>query len=202
MQILFLPRTQAVIADVFIWIALHLIIGYWSTRIPISRFNPDSRLFRTKKWELDGEIYQKLFRIRSWKNFLFSGASFYRDAYEVKHLGNSEIDNLRLWLSESCRSEFCHLLMIPPGFLFYLWNSPDVAHLMVAYAVLNNAVPIIAQRYNRPRVRKLIRTMERRKKNQTAPKSNEASTNTSHKVTEKPERLPLKRQSSPNTEED
>ena len=31
---------------------------------------------------------------------------------------------------------------------------------MVAYAVLNNLIPIIMQRYNRPRIRKLLARLE------------------------------------------
>jgi len=37
---------------------------------------------------------------------------------------------------------------------------------MMAYAILNNLVPIVMQRYNRPRVRKLLDSLER-KSNQT-----------------------------------
>jgi hypothetical protein len=31
---------------------------------------------------------------------------------------------------------------------------------MVAYAVLNNLIPIVMQRYNRPRIRKLLARLE------------------------------------------
>lgn len=156
-----LPQGQIILIDIVVWIFLHLAIGYVTSRIPIQRFNPDSPLFRPKPWEQGGEIYQKYFRVRSWKKFLFSGAAFYRDAYEIKNLKTYDLENLYLWRLESCRAEFCHIAMIPPGFLFFLWNPPSLAWMMVAYAFMNNFVPIIAQRYNRPRVTKIILTRER-----------------------------------------
>ena len=81
-----LSQGQIILIDVIVWIILHLSIGYVTSRIDINRFNPDSVLFRPKPWEQDGEIYQKFFRVRSWKKFLFSGAAVYRDAYEIKNL--------------------------------------------------------------------------------------------------------------------
>lgn len=156
-----ISQGQIILIDIAVWIFLHLSIGYVTSRIPIRRFNPDSILFRPKPWEQDGEIYQKYFRVRSWKKFLFSGAAFYRDAYEIKNLKSTDLENLYLWRLESCRAEFCHIAMIPPGFLFFLWNPEPIAWMMVAYAFMNNFVPIIAQRYNRPRVTKIIHARER-----------------------------------------
>ncbi len=35
---------------------------------------------------------------------------------------------------------------------------------MLVYAILNNLVPIVMQRYNRPRVRKVLAQLERKSK--------------------------------------
>jgi glycosyl-4,4'-diaponeurosporenoate acyltransferase len=50
--------------------------------------------------------------------------------------------------------------MIVPGFFFFLWNDVILGWLMVAYAFLNNLPFIIVQRFNRPRIRKLIALTE------------------------------------------
>jgi len=39
--------------------------------------------------------------------------------------------------------------------------------IMVAYAVLNNLIPIILQRYNRPRIRKLLARLEEMEREKT-----------------------------------
>jgi len=80
---------------------------------------------KQKHREKGGEIYQKIFRVKSWKKLILSGAALYRGAYEVKHITEYSVENVRLWVKESCRSEFCHIVMILPGFLFFLWNSVE-----------------------------------------------------------------------------
>jgi len=164
MRQIFLTQTETILLDIVIWVIIHLSIGYWTSRIPANVFNPESALFRTRKWEKDGMFYEKYFRVKAWKDHLPSGAALYEDAYEVKHIGDYSTENLRTWILESCRSEFCHYLMIIPGFFFFLWNTVNVGWIMVAYAFANNIIPIIMQRYNRPRVKKLLRYMERSKK--------------------------------------
>ena len=93
-----------------------------------------------------------------------SGAALYRGAYEIKHITEYSVENVRLWVKESCRSEFCHIVMILPGFLFFLWNSVEAGMWMVAYAFLNNLIPIVMQRYNRPRVNRLLAQLEEKSK--------------------------------------
>ncbi len=70
---------------------------------------------------------------------------------------------LESWLKESVRAEICHWAMIIPCFLFFLWNNFALGLGMVAYAFLNNMFPIIVQRYNRPRMRKLLAHLETNK---------------------------------------
>lgn len=79
----------------------------------------------------------------------------------MQNLESANLDYLKTWIKESCRAEICHWAMIVPGFLFFFWNSVQVAWWMVAYAFANNLIPIILQRYNRPRVRKMIKVLER-----------------------------------------
>lgn len=164
MRIFFFSNAATVILDIVAWIIFHLSIGYSCSRIPIERFNPEKRWYQTKSWEKDGEIYQKIFHVKNWKNWIPSGAALYRNAYEIKHLTNLSAENVRFWLKESCRSEFCHFAMILPGFFFFLWNTVEAGWWMVVYAILNNMVPIVMQRYNRPRVRKVLTQLERKSK--------------------------------------
>ncbi len=163
MRIVYLSDNATFFLDIMMWVFFHLSIGWSSSRIPVSFFDPAQSRYQTKKWEKDGKIYQTLFHVRSWKRIIPSGAALYKDAYEIKNINSFSLDNIRIWLKESCRAEFCHTIMILPGFLFFLWNNTATSWLMVAYAFANNFVPIIMQRYNRPRVRKLIAWLESKK---------------------------------------
>ena len=63
----------------------------------------------------------------------------------------------RLFIKETCRAELFHWLVFALAPLFYLWNEWRVATLMIPYALLANVPCIIAQRYNRPRLTRMLR---------------------------------------------
>jgi glycosyl-4,4'-diaponeurosporenoate acyltransferase len=161
MRVLYLSTLDTVIVDIIAWIVLHLSIGYLCSKIPAAWFNPGSWLYQTFKWEKDGRIYQRFFNVRSWKSHIPSGGSLYPNTFLIQNIQSLDLTYLRRWLVESCRAEFCHWVMMLPGFLFFLWNSIELGWAMVAYAILNNLVPIISQRFNRPRIRKMIAVLSR-----------------------------------------
>jgi len=138
----------------------HLSIGYWSSQLPLDKLDYNRRSYQTWKWEKDGQIYQDIFKVKSWKDLLPSGAALYKGAYRIKHVADFSVEGVKIWLKESVRAEYCHRVMILPGILFFLWNEVSLGWVMVAYAVLNNLIPIILQRYNRPRMRKLLARLE------------------------------------------
>ncbi|NLG74176.1 MAG: glycosyl-4,4'-diaponeurosporenoate acyltransferase [Chloroflexi bacterium] len=161
MQIFFFSAVETLIIDVIVWICFHLGIGFWASQIPVEKFDPDHWFFQTFDWEKGGQIYQDLFRVRSWKRFIPQGSKLYPNTFSLQKLKSLDPEYLELWLRESIRAEFCHWMMILPGFLFFLWNSVEVGWLMVLYAVANNFFPIVAQRYNRPRIRRYLELARR-----------------------------------------
>lgn len=156
MQILFLNAPQTLFLDIIVWTLLHLGIGYCASKIPADRFDPNGRFYQTLRWEKGGMIYQQLFHVRSWKRLIPNGSQLYRDTFSIKDLPSVELNYLERWVKESIRPEFCHRMMIFPSIFFFLWNSAPLGWLMVAYAVLNNFFPIVAQRFNRPRIRSYL----------------------------------------------
>ncbi len=160
MRILFLEPLETFILDMICWVIIQLGIGYLSLKFPEKWLDPGRRFFQSFAWEKGGKIYQQLFRVRSWKHLIPDGSKTYRGAFSIKKLPTSELTYLLRWLKESIRSELCHWFMILPAPFFFLWNSIKGGWLMVFYAFFNNLVPIILQRFNRPRIRKLIAQLE------------------------------------------
>jgi glycosyl-4,4'-diaponeurosporenoate acyltransferase len=156
MQVIYLSIQDTVLVDIFAWIFIHFSIGYWCSRIPVSKFNPQKWFYLTRPWEKGGEIYERFFHVRSWKKYIPAGGKLYSDTFSLQKLSSFKKDYLELWLKESCRAEFCHWIMVLPGFLFFFWNSTRGGCLMMIYAVLNNLFPIVLQRFNRPRIRRLM----------------------------------------------
>jgi glycosyl-4,4'-diaponeurosporenoate acyltransferase len=162
MRLVFLSSEQTLVLDIIAWVIFQISIGFATSRIPVTAFDPQRKWYQSKNWEKGGEIYQKIFRVKDWKGIIPSGAALYKGAYEIKHMAAFTVQNVSTWIRESCRSEFCHWVMMIPGVFFFMWNSTTGGWLNLAYAVANNLVPIIMQRYNRPRVRKLLAELEKR----------------------------------------
>ena len=156
MQILFLNPLETIILDLIAWVMFHLGIGYTTSKIPLERFDPDKNFFQTFPWEKNGKIYQELFHVRSWKNLIPQGSRLYPNTFSMQHLPATDPGYLQHWLRESIRAEFCHWMMIIPGFVFFLWNDTFMGWMMVFYAAFNNFFPIVLQRFNRPRVREFL----------------------------------------------
>ena len=106
MRILFLSKTATIILDIVAWVLFHLSIGYTFSRLPIELFDPEKKWFQTKPWEKGGEIYQKIFRVKSWKKLIPSGAALYRGAYEIKHITEYSVENVRLWVKRVVGQNF------------------------------------------------------------------------------------------------
>lgn len=110
-------------------------------------------LFRTRKWENKGAIYQTVFKIKSWKDFIPSISSF--DKKNVKPQITPEY--VSQFLLEGLRAELCHLFAIIFAFIILLISIPSAWFFIVVYTLLINLPCLIIQRYNRPRFEQLLR---------------------------------------------
>ncbi|WKA55549.1 glycosyl-4,4'-diaponeurosporenoate acyltransferase [Planococcus shixiaomingii] len=145
-----------ILADVVAWAIFHLGISYCVFKIPSQWFIFQSRLFRSFHFERNGELWQQIFRIKGWKQRLPDGTMFFKSAYNKQSLHGFDSSSLARFVIESRRAEMTHWLSIIPAPLFLLWNPAEAFWANVAYAVLFNIPFILAQRYNRPRIERLI----------------------------------------------
>lgn len=157
MQIIFLPTWLTILICFPLWFALQWIASYICLHLPESIFAPESFFFKTHGFEEEGQIYEKLFRLRSWKHLLPDGGVVWnKDGFKKKHLESFSVENLERFLIESARAELTHWLAIPPFLLFGLFTPPQALWFMLAYALMVNLPCIIAQRFNRPRAQRLL----------------------------------------------
>jgi glycosyl-4,4'-diaponeurosporenoate acyltransferase len=144
------------VVNILAWVAIHLGLGYLCSRIPITAFNPSVFFFQSFAWEREGFIYKKIFKVQSWKHLIPQGSRIYKGSFSLQHLNKNTPTYLMTCIQESIRAEFCHWVMIIPGFFFTLWNDPTTETWIMVYGVVVNIIPIILQRYNRPRFRALL----------------------------------------------
>ncbi len=152
-----LPLLTTILIDSAAWLVLHLGLAWAVTQLPASAFSPRGWLFRERGWERGGALYERLFRVHRWKRLLPDGAALFRRGFRKKRLLSRDPAYLARFRVETCRGELAHWLVLASAPLFFLWNPPRVGLLMIGYAVLASLPFIVAQRYNRCRLSRLLR---------------------------------------------
>lgn len=151
-----LPNLWIVVLNTLGIPAIHLGISWWFTKLDRGWFDPGSRLFRERRIEAGGTVYQTLFRIRQWKHLLPDAAPWF-DGFAKGKLGDKDPAYLRAFIAETCRGEAAHYAQIPALLLTLLWNPwPVAAIVMIVYAVVSNLPCLILQRFTRARLRDLL----------------------------------------------
>lgn len=156
MQIFFFPEWLTIILFFVLWFCFQLGAGWFCFHKSDDFFMKDSFLYKIRKWERDGLFYEQWFRIKKWKKYLPDGGGFFNGGYTKRHIVDFSVENLEQYLVESRRAELTHWLGIFPFWIFGLFAPFHVVWIMLVYALVVNVPCIIAQRYNRPRIMKLL----------------------------------------------
>lgn len=135
-----------------LWFFLQTISAYICLKLNNKFYNHNHFIFRTRKWEQNGKIYDHLFHVRKWKQYLPDGSRVVKGGFQKRHLTDFSQENLNQFVIESARAELTHWLAIFPFWLFGFFMPAYAIAIMFVYALIVNAPCIIAQRYNRPRI--------------------------------------------------
>jgi glycosyl-4,4'-diaponeurosporenoate acyltransferase len=147
-----IPVAALIAVNVLAWVVLHLGIAWLGTLLPRRLFDPARPWFRIHAWERSGRVYERLFRLRAWKDALPDGAALFRGGFRKARLTARRADYLAVFAAETCRGEAVHWTVLLSAALFFLWNPPWAGWIMVAYAIAANLPCILVQRYNRARL--------------------------------------------------
>jgi glycosyl-4,4'-diaponeurosporenoate acyltransferase len=142
---------EIILVNCVAWLVIHLAAAWACSLPPWKRFNAHAFPYRHRRWEREGRFYQTVFRVRAWKSRLPDLGRFRK-----KRLASRSWEYLRQYVAESCRAELTHLIVILAVPLFIIWNNWLAAACMVPYVLLENLPCIIAQRYNRGKILRII----------------------------------------------
>jgi glycosyl-4,4'-diaponeurosporenoate acyltransferase len=143
--------------NLLIFIFLSLAMTFICEKIPVKIYYYKKWLFRERKWENGGRIYENYFQVKRWKAKLPDISDFMKWRFNKKHLAESSSEYLSVFLTESCKAEFTHWMIIVSTLFFNFWNDYVTSFIMIIIACVLNLPYIIIQRYNRPRLIKLLR---------------------------------------------
>jgi glycosyl-4,4'-diaponeurosporenoate acyltransferase len=153
------PLWRGILINAGAWFVVHMLLAAAAMRLSRALFNPEGRLFRTRSWEREGKLYREVFRVHRWKSALPDGAALFTGGFRKKRLEKRNREYLHDFLLETCRAEATHWTVILLSPVFFLWNGRGAGAVNVLYALIANLPCIIAQRYNRPLLRRILARM-------------------------------------------
>lgn len=151
-----LPPLALVLVNVGAWLAIHLGAAWGVTQAGAARFRPEGWLFRERRFEAGGALYDRLLSVKRWKRWLPDGAALFKRGFRKKRLLSRDPAYLARFRRETCRGELAHWLTLAAAPLFFFWNSPGVGLVMIAYAILASLPFIVVQRHNRFRLERML----------------------------------------------
>lgn len=161
MRVIFLPELWTLLLVFILWGSCQLGAVLICLNLPDRFFSPDAFFFKSHPFEKEGRIYNDIFQVYRWKHLLPDGSKVWKKrGFKIKTLDSFSEENLNRFLIESVRSETTHWLAIFPFWFFWLFTPPVVPLILLAYGLIANGPCIIAQRYNRPRVRRQLQRMK------------------------------------------
>lgn len=134
---------------------------YVGEALPASWLRWDRFLFRTRKWEKNGAIYEKI-RIQDWKDHMPDMSRVMKDMVPKKVGFCPKSADVWILVRETCRAEAVHVALCLCAPVIYLFWKNGMGIFLSAVVILGNLIFILIQRYNRPTLIALAKRLEMR----------------------------------------
>lgn len=120
--------------------------------IPLDKFNYRNRIFRERKWEEHGALYQRLFKVKRWKDALPELGDFIPFIFSKRKIASLDRNYIKKFAAETCRAEICHWSIIFCMLVYCIFHMNLINVVILSVTILLNMPFIMIQRYNRPRI--------------------------------------------------
>lgn len=143
--------------------ALGVVSFFFGRALPKGWFHGDRFPFRCAPWE--AALYRAL-RVHDWQDKAPDMSRIVPKLIPAKKLDADFRAQLPRMIEETCVAELTHVLLSVCGlYSLRLWPGAGGAALTLVYILLGNVPFIMIQRYNRPRLQRLLAAQRRRSKN-------------------------------------
>ena len=140
--------------------ALGILAHIVGQALPRRWFDPDRFPYRCAPWET--KLYRAL-RVHAWQDKVPDMSKIVPKLIPAKKLEGDFRAQLPRMIEETCVAECIHFLLMPLGlYALRLWPGTGGAVFTAVYILLGNLPFLIIQRYNRPRLQKLLAAQQRR----------------------------------------
>lgn len=142
----------------FVYLAICGSVGFIVGRlIPRSWINWNEPPWSSFSWECSGRIYDA-FHIKRWQNKVPDMSKITKGIMPQKKMHSRKSEDIEIMILETCIAELIHLLLMLMGFgCIGIWDGPGGVIVSIAYFI-GNIPYIMIQRYNRPRLIRLLRS--------------------------------------------
>jgi glycosyl-4,4'-diaponeurosporenoate acyltransferase len=157
-----LPLPDGVIVGLCVvgWSAWSLSIGFLGHRLPLKLLETDTCLTRPRIWGENRHGYDRVLRIKHWKDRLPEAGDFFPGGFRKSSVSGGDRAVMSRFLAETRRAEYVHLAIWPFWLVTMLWTpGPGVLVNLVVGTAFN--LPCVwVQRYNRLRLQHLLALKE------------------------------------------
>lgn len=143
------------VAGAATWGIWSTVCGYAAHRLPARWLDRDRGLFRLRRSERNGRLYDRVLRIKRWKDLLPEAGGLFRGGFAKRRV-RPDRAYLERFLVETRRAELAHWPILLLGPTFYAWMAWWLASAMLGYALVANIPCILVQRYNRARLERAL----------------------------------------------
>ncbi|MCP4435008.1 MAG: hypothetical protein GY812_05815 [Actinomycetia bacterium] len=151
-----LPPAVVVLLAAGAWLIIGLATGWVGNRIPTRRLDHDTWVTRSRRFEREGRLYERVFRVRRWKDLLPEAGGFFRGGISKARIPDRSDQTLERFVIETRRAEYVHWSNAFAGPLFFVFRPCLFGILMTAFGLLCHLPFVVVQRYNRLRLERLL----------------------------------------------
>lgn len=160
---IFQPPDWIILALCFVgWLIWSVFIGFIGHLLPLTFLETDTCLTQLQFWEQDRHWYEKVLRIKLWKDRLPEAGGFFQGGFSKNSIRGGNYAVMSRFLAETRRAEYVHITIWLFWLVTILWTPRwgFLINLVVGTAL--NLPCLWVQRYNRLRLQRLLLLKEQR----------------------------------------
>jgi glycosyl-4,4'-diaponeurosporenoate acyltransferase len=145
------------------WFAWSFLIGFIGNRLPLKLLDTDTWLTQKYPWGENREWYEKVMRIKIWKDWLPEAGDFFPGGFRKSSIEGGNYAVMYRFLIETRRAEYVHISIWLFWLVTTIWTPGWGVLVNLFVGTAFNLPCVWVQRYNRLRLKDLLTVKEQKK---------------------------------------